>query len=477
MSFLGDILYPGNPEKRDEINKLQNDVINGNNELIVAVNEYNHKVDETQRLVLYNCYLQSMSSTMTINWQKVPPALSLEISTYSDPVIVHVLDVISAFGIAGVFAPYFLSKSWALTKLGVKMLKASRGSAEAADLEAALGSDSVASDIELATLSSSIMRASSMQRVSSIGSSIEEDEGTFDTISLSESEFSSDVAELGSEIESLSSVSSQATLESEAITTSQQLVTASGAFMAAGVALVVAIGVDLIIDAIAGNKERSALEKILANLEEAKTKVDDGKNAQAQLSESLDQISTSALNDFQGIYTAFQNLNDSLSKISGNMKKPIPKISDFNDYKQVEQAQIYLAENFSPYIPFIDLFNEMLSTGELTNENFQHPDTAPVDKVSLFAKEHKISVDEVKALMKWFYAEHIALLPGSPSTTTADAETSHHDSHAAPAEERRGEFASHHDASLFARTSASAAAPPHSPHAESINTPGASNSA
>ena len=392
MSFLGDLLYPDNPTRRDEVNTLQTDISNANNQLISSVNNYNDQFNVVKKVILSNYYLQAASISLSIHKQPIPVSIKDNIKSYSDPVMITVMDYLLAFGITGFVVPYFAKSAWAFGKLALQDSSAPA----AGNLAENIGDVSVEEFVELMQ---GMTRASNIRSLG--GESADFTDASF---SESMSMEMSEVGDVGEMDVAIANVERQAVSVDETVVLMAE---ASSALKLSAGMLVVTLGLDLILDAVSGGQQRSALKNSLKILEGSQVKLTASQAAIDKAQETLDAMQKDAEDSFEKIYRAFVALNNSLSTASPVLQKAIPMVSDFEDTYQVVSAQSYLCSNFQNIVPFISIFKSMIESAALTLENFDNPETTPDVVLDLLSQEHDISIEEVKALMVWFKSEYI----------------------------------------------------------------------
>lgn len=421
MEWLGDLLYPGNPGRRKEVNELQQSVIDGNTKLVDSVNTYNDQYKSVNTVASLNAVLQAMSYNAKLAREDIPKPEDSRVSAYSDSVLTQVVDFSSQLALP-LSALVLLKRGWAVAKLKITNFKNSFGKGGGEGIES--GEITVEEEaIDVASMGEEITANAnlSVMEGSAEGSELASTTSTELSGLAEEAEGVLEASEFAEMTESAALV--EGTVAEASVAGAE--VTAASAFgalgVAAGVGLVIVIGVELIMSAINGDKERTELEKAIKKLHDAKEKIDKAQSAADKTSTSLNKIKTNAVDKYKKIIKAFRALEADLAS-HGKPSIVIPD-PDYADMGSVIASQNFLVANFSTPISLIDSFRSLTSASDdgepplLKLDDFKNPEKISKLTLRLLSDEHKIDVTTLEIFMKWYY--NLASAKSDPVKVTA----------------------------------------------------------
>ncbi|MCW2716185.1 hypothetical protein [Pseudonocardia sp.] len=228
--WLGDLFYPDNPRRRDEVNQLHQQAVGLSALLSDRIAVYNGLVPDVQKLASQNALLRAIKLAMRIGREDLQHYQDVELSAYQQPLWLSIAKTLADLGLA-VTTGNLIKAAWNLSTAvragqGAEVVAAS----EVAEFSAGMGQ---AADV------ASVMGVEGAAEVASMEASIGAEVGT----------------DLGAEAIGLESAEAG--------------VAAVGEFSAvetAGIGLVIAAGVSSVLSAIGGGQERDELEGQISRL-------------------------------------------------------------------------------------------------------------------------------------------------------------------------------------------------------------------
>lgn len=110
-NLIGDILYPDNPKRRDEINKLQNDALEIQSKIIELINSYNRVVKLANDLTAYNVILRALAETSKnpFTEEELRKPQDFRGRAYTEAMATSILDLTSRIVGGAAFGTVFIS--------------------------------------------------------------------------------------------------------------------------------------------------------------------------------------------------------------------------------------------------------------------------------------------------------------------------------------------------------------------------------
>ena len=386
MGWAGDLLYPDNPSRRDEVNSLQSAVQDGNTALINSVNGYNDQFPEVKNVAALNATLMAMKYHTTLARKDIPKPESSKVEQYSDDVASQITDTVAMLGGSlGVIS--LLKAGWATAKLKLTSSAGEEVAAGEVSDVAAMGGD--------IAVTSSIAAVEGVEGAAAVATGTTTELGA-----LAEGLAGAEAAEVGAVAVETTTVAA------EGAAVGAEVAISAGSIAFAGGLVVLAIGVELIMGAINGAEERSQLEDAEDQLEKSKEKIEKTQGTIDKAQNNLDSTFALAQKRFKLIHADFQELERDIAKFKNRDAIILPR-PDYSSPKTIVEAQNYLLNNYAVAIEMIGDFDN-LSTGvdghkpQMPLDDFKDPDVTNII-VTLLATEHNVSPDVMRAYMMWYY--------------------------------------------------------------------------